>query len=771
MPKKTKRTAPDVPEAHIIEQPITSALELNYMPYAMSVIVSRAIPEIDGFKPAHRKLLYTMYKMGLLGARRIKSADIVGQTMRLNPHGDGPIYETMVRLTRGNDALIHAFVDSKGNFGKHYSRDMAYAASRYTEAKLDEICREIFRDIDKGVVDMVDNYNSTMLEPSLLPTTFPNLLVTPNQGIAVGMASTVCSFNLKEVCETTIKYLRACARRTASTGDKSSKQHIPSSPNSQPDTLSDASDAASHARPDFDYAALSKTLLAPDFSTGAEIIFNPAEMAQIYETGRGSFKMRAKWRFDAKNSCIEIFEIPYTTTIEAIIDKIAGIVKAGKIRDITDVRDETDLQGLKIAVDIRKTADAELIMQRLYALTPLRESFNCNFNFLIDGRPRVMGIAEILHEWTAFRIGCVKRQLAHDIAKKSEKLHLLEGLAKIILDIDKAIKIIRETPKESEVIANLMKGFDITQPQAEFIAEIKLRHLNREHLQNRIDEREDLKKELAELNETHGSDEKIRNLIAAQLKEIAKKYGSPRRTEIVSAEEAPAPPEETFIDDYNLKIFLTAHNYLKKISIVSLRSADTQYLKEDDEILQEIEATNRDELLLFTDKCNVYKSKIYDLPDCKASSLGEFLTNLLGMDAGERVLYIAVAKDYGGFMLFGFENGKVAKVKFDAYATKTNRKKLINAYSSKSPVVSMYHVADDLDLYLQRGTDKAMVINSALIPLNTSKSSGGVTVFSLRKSTTLSTMRPTDENDDSDYYRTDKIPTAGHFLLKQLRIE
>ena len=726
MPKKQKQ---NIPEAHIIEQPITNALELNYMPYAMSVIVSRAIPEIDGFKPAHRKLLYTMYKMGLLGTRRVKSADIVGQTMRLNPHGDGAIYETMVRLTRGNDALLHPFIDSKGNFGKQYSRDMAYAASRYTEAKLDQLCQEIFRDIDKGVVDMVDNYNSTMLEPVLLPTTFPNLLVTPNQGIAVGMASTVCSFNLKEVCETTIKFLK--------------------NPNHE----------------------ISQTLLAPDFSTGGELVFNPDEMKQIYETGRGSFKMRARWRFDAKNSCIEIFEIPYTTTIEAIIDKIAAIVKAGKIRDITDVRDETDLQGLKIAIDVRKTADAEMIMQRLFALTPLRESFNCNFNFLIDGRPRVMGVVEILREWTAFRTGCIKRQLAHDIAKKSEKLHLLEGLAKIILDIDKAIKIIRETPKESEVIANLIKGFDITEAQAEFIAEIKLRHLNREYLQNRIDEREDLKKEIAEFSAIYGSDEKIRGLISSQLREIAKKYGAPRRTQIVDADEAPAPPEETFIDDYNLKLFLTAQNYLKKISLVSLRSADAQYLKDDDAILQEIEATNRDELLLFTDKSNVYKAKIYDLPDCKASSLGEFLTNLLGMDAGERVLYLAIAKDYGGFMLFGFANGKVAKVQFNAYATKTNRKKLVNAYSSKSPIISMYHVTEDLDLYLQRGTDKAMVINSALVPLNSSKGSGGVAVFSLRKNTQLSALRPTTEDDDIDYYRADKVPTAGHFLLKQLKIE
>jgi len=725
----------EAPENHIIEQPITNALELNYMPYAMSVIVSRAIPEIDGFKPAHRKLLYTMYKMGLLsreggasGGRRIKSADIVGQTMRLNPHGDGPIYETMVRLTRGNDALIHPLIDSKGNFGKQFSRDMAYAASRYTEAKLDDICREVFRDIDKNVIDMVDNYNATMLEPVLLPTTFPNLLVTPNQGIAVGMASTVCSFNLKEVCETTVKWLK---------------------------------------NPNHD---ISKTLLAPDFSTGGELIFNPDEMTNIYATGRGSFKVRARYIHDEKNSCIEIYEIPYTTTIEAIIDKIVALVKTGKIRDINDVRDETDLQGLKITIDIKKSTNVENLMQRLYQLTSLRESFNCNFNFLINGRPRVMGIAEILQEWTAFRIGCIKRQLEFDIAKKSEKLHLLEGLAKIILDIDKAIKIIRETPKESEVVPNLMKGFTITQPQADFIAEIKLRHLNREYLQNRISERKSLEDELAELKSIHGSDEKIRDVISAQLKEIAKKYGAPRRTEIVAAEEAPILPVETFIDDYNLKLFLTGQNYIKKVSLVSLRSADTQYLKDDDFITQELEATNRDELLLFTNQHNVYKTKIHELPDCKASSLGEYLTNILEMADGERVLYLALAKDYGGFMLFGFDNGKVAKVKFDAYATKTNRKKLVNAYSDKSPLVDMHHVSEDIDLYLMRGKDKAMVVNSSLIPLNTSKNSGGVSVFTLRKNTQLTEMRPVTENDDPDYYRADKIPTAGHFLQKQLTI-
>ena len=728
MPKKPSEPK-QIIENHIIEQPITNTLELNFMPYAMSVIVSRAIPEMDGFKPAHRKLLYTMYKMGLLTGGRIKSADIVGQTMRLNPHGDGPIYETMVRLTRGNDALLHPFVDSKGNFGKQYSRDMAYAASRYTEAKLDEICKEIFRDIDKNVVDMVDNYNSTTKEPLLLPTSYPNLLVTPNHGIAVGMASTVCSFNLREVCKTTIEWLK--------------------NPNHN----------------------ISKTLLAPDFSTGGELVFVPDDIETIYATGRGSFKLRAKYRYDSKNSCIEVYEIPYSTTIEAIIDKIATLVKTGKVKEINDVRDETDLNGLKIAIDIKRAANADQVMQRLYTLTTLQDSFSCNFNFLVNGRPRVMGIAEILEEWTAFRIGCIKRQLAYDIAKKSEKLHLLEGLAKILLDIDKAIQIIRQTPKESEVIPNLMKGFSITEPQAEFIAEIKLRNLNREYLLNRVNERESLENELKDLKATHGSDLLIKELIVSQLKEISKKYGKDRRTEIVSVAETAAVSEETFIEDYNLKLFLTAHNYLKKVSLVSLRAADVQYLKEDDYILQEVEAGNKEELLLFTNQFNVYKTKIYDLPDCKASSLGEYLTNLLEMQPGEHVIHITTPKDYAGYMLFAFENGKVAKVQLSAYATKTNRRKLVNAYSERSPLVSIHHVPEDADLYLQRGKDKAMVVNSALISSNTSKTSGGVSVFTLRQNTVLTAMRPVNpQTDDADYYRTDKIPTAGHFLQKQMKL-
>jgi len=555
------------------------------------------------------------------------------------------------------------------------------------------------------------------------------LLVTPNLGIAVGMASTVCSFNLREVCKTTIEWLK--------------------NPNHK----------------------ISKTLLAPDFSTGGELVFVPQDIETIYETGRGSFKLRARYRYDKKNNCIEIYQLPYTTTLEAVINKIVSLVKTGKIRDINDVRDETDLNGLKIAIDIKKSVNPDQLMQRLYQLTTLQDSFSCNFNILVDGRPRVMGIAEILQEWTTFRISCIKRQLAYDIEKKSEKLHLLEGLAQILVDIDKAIKIIRETPKESEVIPNLMKGFDITQPQAEYIAEIRLRNLNREYLLNRVNEREALAKEIAELKETYGSDTLIRNLIASQLKEIAKKYGADRRTEIVMATEAPAISEESFIEDYNLKLFLTGHNYLKKISLVSLRAADAQYLKEDDFVSQEVETSNKEELLLFTDQHNVYKVKIYDLPDCKASALGEYLTNLLEMQPGERVVHLAPARDYKGYMLFAFENGKVAKVQFNAYATKTNRRKLVNAYSERSRLVDMHWIAEDTDLYLQRGKDKAMVVNSSLIPGNTSKSSGGVSVFSLRQNTKLTAMRPADaETDDVDYYRTDKIPTAGHFLQKQMTL-
>ena len=712
-------------ENNIIEQPVPVALELNYMPYTMSVIVSRAIPEIDGFKPSHRKLLYTMYKMGLLsGTGRIKSANVVGQTMRLNPHGDMAIYETLVRLTRGHAALLHPFIDSKGNFGKQYSRDMAFAASRYTEVKLDTICQEIFRDIDKDTVDMVDNYDSTMLEPALLPTTFPNLLVTPTQGIAVGMASSVCSFNLKEICLTTAKWVL--------------------NPNTD----------------------LLKNILAPDFPSGGQLVYKEAEMAAIYETGRGSFKLRARYRYDKKNSCIEVYEIPYTTTVEAIIDKVVALVKSGKIRDITDIRDETDLRGLKITIDIKKSADPDMIMHRLFSLTTLQDSFSCNFNFLVNGRPRTMGIAEILTEWLTFRINCIKRQIAYDIDKKTKLAHLLDGLSAVILDIDKAIKIIRQTASENDVIPNLMKGFNIDRLQAEFVAEIRLRNLNREYLMRRAGELDSLRGEIAELTELRGSDDKIRGLIASELRVIARKFGEPRKTEIIQDDMQIDFEEDIFIEDYSLKFFLTEEGYLKKISLVSLRSAGEQYLKDGDSMLQTVDSTNKADVLFFTDRHSVYKVKAYDLPDTKASALGDYLANRLELDDNERVIYMAATLDYEGFMVFGYENGKVAKVPLSGYDVR--RKKLLNSYSDKSKLVGMYFLPEDADLFLMRGSDKAMVINSSMFAPITSRSTGGVQVFSLRKHTKLTVFRlavPEDEN-----YRVDKFPMAGISVRNQMEL-
>ena len=744
MPKSKKELETSAPiEAHIIEQPVPIALELNYMPYAMAVIVSRAIPEIDGFKPSHRKLLYTMYKMGLLaggsGNNRIKSADVVGQTMRLNPHGDAAIYETLVRLTRGHDALLHPFIDSKGNFGKQYSRDMAFAASRYTEVRLDSICREIFKDIDKDTVDMVDNYNSTMLEPSLLPTTFPNLLVTPNQGIAVGMASTVCSFNLKEVCLTTAKWVQSPGVDT--------KNPI---------------------------ANIMKHMPAPDFSSGGQLLYKEAEIAAIYETGRGSFKLRAKYRFDKKNSCIEVYEIPYTTTVEAIIDKVVALVKSGKVREVSDIRDETDLNGLKIAIDIKKNTDPDRIMHRLFSLTTLQDSFSCNFNFLVDGRPRTMGINEILTEWLRFRITCIKRQIAHDIKRLSNQVYLLEGLSKVILDIDKAINIIRQTPTDDMVIPNLMKGFNIEEPQAEYVAEIRLRNLNKEYLLKRVGELQALRESIAELQTLRDSDEKIRDHIADQLKDIAKKFGEPRRTEIIHEEEQPAFEEDEFIDDYSLKFFLTAHGYLKKISLVSLRSAGEQNLKDDDHILQIVDSTNKADVLFFSDRHSVYKIKAYDLPDCKASALGDYLANRLGLEEGEKILYmVAAPADYTGYMAFAYENGKVAKIPLTGYAGR--RKKFAKAYSDKVKLVGMCYLPEDGDVFLMRGSDKAMVINTALLSPIASRSSGGVQVFSLRKNTKLTAFRTVTENgfeedEDIESFRTDKIPNAGRSVGSQMSL-
>ncbi len=710
------------------QQHITDILEINYMPYAMSVIVSRAIPEIDGFKPAHRKLLYTMYTMGLLKGARTKSTNVVGQTMKLNPHGDATIYETMVRLTRGHDALLHPFIDSKGSFGKVYSSDMAYAASRYTEVKLDEFCTEIFRDIEKDTVDLVDNYDGTLKEPVLFPTAFPNVLVTPNKGIAVGMASTICSFNLREVCETTIQYIKNA---------------------------------------DID---LKEYLKAPDFSTGGEIIYNAEEMDRIYETGRGSFKIRAKYRYDKKSSIIEIYEIPYSTSIEAIIDRIIELVKQNKIREINDVRNETDLNGLKIAIDIKRSADPEKLMQKLYQLTPLTDSFSCNFNILVNGSPRTMGIKEILNEWIDFRMSCLKRRTAYDLDKKGQRLHLLEALEKILLDIDKAIKIIRGTEEDSMVIPNLMSGFDIDKVQAEYVAEIKLRNLNKEYILRQTKAIEDLKKEIAELDDILHHESKILKIIVSDLKAIAKKYGKDRRTDIIHEHEIKQTAVEDFIEDYQATLFLTKENYLKKITQVSLqasmRVSAEHKLKENDEIIQSLEVTNKSELLMFSDKQNVYKVRCHELPECKTSNIGEYLNNILAMEADEKIVYITLANDYKGFMLFAFENGKIAKIPMSAYATKTMRKKLINAYSQKAPLAGALYIAEDEDIVLVRDSDKAMLVNTALIPEKQTKSSGGITVYTLKKNSKLTGLYTKEGfvSEDIEYYRSNKIPATGHFI-------
>lgn len=710
------------------EQHITDTLELNYMPYAMSVIVSRAIPEIDGFKPAHRKLLYTMYKMGLLNGARTKSTNVVGQTMKLNPHGDATIYETMVRLTRGNDALLHPFIDSKGNFGKVFSSAMAYAASRYTEVKLDSICSEIFKDIEKDTVDFIDNYDGTLKEPVLFPTTFPNVLVTPNKGIAVGMASTICSFNLREVCETAIQYIK----------------------NSDID--------------------LREYLKGPDFTTGGELIYNAEEIAKIYDTGRGSFKVRAKYKFDKKNGIIEIYEIPYSTNIETIIDKIIDLVKQNKIKEINDVRNETDLNGLKIAIDIKRSADPEKLMTKLYQMTPLTDSFSCNFNILVNGSPRTMGIKEILNEWIDFRMSCIKRQTAYDLEKKGEKLHLLEGLEKILMDIDKAIKIIRETEEDSLVIPNLMEGFRIDQVQAEFVAEIKLRNLNKEYILRQIKAIEDLKKEIAELDDVLHHESKVLKIIIADLKRVSKKFGKDRKTDIIYEHEIKQIDTDDFIEDYPLTLFLTKENYLKKITQVSLqasmRVSAEHKLKENDEIIQTLETTNKTEILMFSSKQNVYKIKCHDLPECKTSNIGEYLNNVLAMDSDERIVYITPSNEYKGYMLFAYENGKIAKINMSVYETKTMRKKLINAYNGKIPLVAAMYIEEDRDIVLVRDTDKAMLINTSLISEKQTKTTTGITVYTLKKNSKLSKMVTKEEftSEDIEYYRSAKVPGTGHFI-------
>ena len=710
------------------EQAVSETLEVNYMPYAMSVIVSRAIPEIDGFKPSHRKLLYTMYKMGLLTGGRTKSANIVGQTMRLNPHGDAAIYETMVRLARGNETLLHPFVDSKGNFGKVYSRDMAYAASRYTEAKLDPICAELFRDIDSDTVDMVDNYDATMKEPSLLPTTFPNVLVSANQGIAVGMASNICSFNLKEVCDTTIALMK---------------------------------------NPDHD---ILETLPGPDFSTGAELLYDEATTREIYSTGRGSFRLRAKWRYVKEGSLIEITEIPYSTATEVIMDKVAELIKAGKIREIADMRDETDLGGLKLTIDLKRGVDPDKLMQKLFRMTPLQDSFACNFNILIAGMPRVMGIGEILSEWTAWRMDCVKRRLYFQVQKKRERLHLLKGLERILMDIDKAIAIIRETELDSEVVPNLMIGFGIDEIQANFVAEIKLRNINKEYILKQTKATSQLEQEIAEMEETLGSPRKLKNVIIKELQQVSEKYGQPRKTEILyNVEEAEPEKEEDETPDYPVTVFVSSEGYFKKITAQSLRMSGEQKFKEGDSLAYSVETTNRAEMLVFTDKFQCYKSRLSDFEDSKASLLGDYLPQKLGMDAGENVLQVIFPGDGRGFVLFFFENGKVAKVPLSAYETKTNRKKLTGAFSDKSPVVKIFSLGADAQIAMYSSDGRAMIFSTADLLPKTTRNTIGVAVMSLKKKAVLQNALPLEQSgiENQARYRMKTIPAAGALLREE----
>ena len=710
------------------EQAVSETLEVNYMPYAMSVIVSRAIPEIDGFKPSHRKLLYTMYKMGLLTGGRTKSANIVGQTMRLNPHGDAAIYETMVRLARGNETLLHPFVDSKGNFGKVYSRDMAYAASRYTEAKLDPICAELFRDIDADTVDMVDNYDATMKEPSLLPTTFPNVLVSANQGIAVGMASNICSFNLKEVCETAIALMK---------------------------------------NPDHD---ILETLPGPDFSTGAQLLYDEAATREIYSTGRGSFRLRSKWRYVKEGNLIEITEIPYSTATEVIMDKVAELIKAGKIREIADMRDETDLGGLKLTIDLKRGVDPDKLMQKLFRMTPLQDSFPCNFNILIAGMPRVMGIGEILDEWTAWRMDCVKRRLYFQVQKKQERLHLLKGLERILLDIDKAITIIRETELDSEVVPNLMIGFGIDEIQANFVAEIKLRNINKEYILKQTKATSQLEQEIAELQDTLNSQRKLKNVIIKELQQVAEKYGQPRKTEILyNVEEVEPDSDEDETPDYPVTVFVSREGYLKKITAQSLRMSGEQKFKEGDTLAYSVEATNKAEMLVFTDKFQCYKTRLSDFEDGKASLLGDYLPQKLGMDAGENVLQIIFPGDGKGFVLFFFENGKVAKVPLSAYETKTNRKKLTGAFSDKSPAVKILSLAADTQIAMYSSDGRAMIFSTADLLPKTTRNTIGVAVMSLKKKAVLQNALLLEESgiENQSRYRMKTIPAAGALLREE----
>ncbi len=707
----------------VVTQQITGTLETNFMPYAMSVIVSRAIPEIDGFKPSHRKLLYTMYKMGLINGGRIKSANIVGRTMQLNPHGDAAIYETMVRLSKGNETLLHPYVDSKGNFGKAYSKNMVYAAARYTEAKLESICSELFGDIDKDTVDFVDNYDSTMKEPTLLPVSFPSVLVNMNSGIAVGMASNICSFNLRELCETTIGLIK---------------------------------------NPDFD---VFETLKAPDFIGGGQIVYDRTALEEVYNTGRGSIKIRAKYSYDKSNNCIDITEIPATTTCEAIIEKIIEKVKAGSLKEISDIRDETDKSGLKITIDLKRGTDAEKLMKRLYKMTTLEDSFSANFNILVAGVPKVMGVAEILNEWIAFRTECVRRRVYFDLSKSKEKLHLLLGLKKILLDIDKAIKIVRETEEESEVVPNLMIGFGIDEVQAEYVAEIKLRHLNREYIIKRLADVDDLKKSIEDMEDILNSRSRIKKIIVEELTKISQKYGKDRKSEIIyDADEEDEVVEE--VPDYEANLFFTRDGYFKKITPLSLRMSGEQKLKEGDSLVASVNARNTAELLFFTDQCQVYKSKASEFDDTKASALGDFVPSKLGFDKDEKPVYMAVTSDYKGYMLFFFENGKVAKVSMSSYATKTNRKKLIKAYSDKSPLVAALYIPDETEIVITSTAGRNLLVNTGAISAKTTKDTAGVNVLTLKKYHKLQSVRLYKDGEFAKphRYRTKTLPAAGALL-------
>ena len=718
------------PNAHILgagivqPQHITDILETNFMPYAMSVILSRAIPEIDGFKPSHRKLLYTMYLMGLLNGGKIKSANIVGRTMQLNPHGDGAIYETMVRLTRGNEALLHPFIDSKGNFGKAYSKNMAYAASRYTEAKLDKICNELFRDIDKDTVDFVPNYDNSMKEPTLFPVTFPSVLVNNNLGIAVGMASNICSFNLNEICETTIALIR---------------------------------------NPDHD---VSETLLAPDFSGGGILLYDKEKIDEIYRTGRGSVRVRARYSYDKKNNCIDITEIPPSTTVEAVIDKIIELSKGGKLKEISDVRDETDKSGLKITIDLKRGVDADALMLKLFKKTPLEDPTSCNFNVLIGGVPKVLGVADILEEWLGFRTECIKRRTAFSLGKANDRLHLLLGLQKILLDIDKAIKIVRETEEEAEVVPNLMIGFGIDEIQAEYVAEIKLRHLNREYILKRLEDIEDLKKTIADLEDILASKARIKNIIISELKDVMKKYGQDRKTEINYDFAEDADENEDSVPDYPVRLFYTHDGYFKKITPQSLRMSGAHKLKENDYITLELDSSNAAELLFFSDRCQTYKSRASEFEDSKTSLLGDYIPTKLEFDQGENSVYMAVTTDYKGYMLFFFENGKVAKVDMESYATKTNRKKLINAYSDKSPLVAAFYITDDAEFVIKSTSGRLLLFNSGAISSKTTKNTQGVAVMNLKKGHRVASVVNYKEDmfTKPQRYRTKTLPSAGAIL-------